>query len=177
MPVGDSPAVATPSMSFALSPQSASALRAASAWRPIWERSGMSPSSVVSAAPTMATLFCFTLRSHRPEPGQADLSRCLFECHFELEVQRQGFRSLVDANDVGHHPRSLSQLDDGDGVWRLGLEARRGPVVDDVGVQLPAATGGEACDVAGLAGRAERAWRKVDVAAGRAALEPQLARP
>jgi hypothetical protein len=46
-----------PSMSAGLSPASAIALSAASAWSWICDMSGMTPSRVVSAAPTMAIDF------------------------------------------------------------------------------------------------------------------------
>ena len=56
---GVSPAVAMPSMSFGPRPASFIALSAASACSPICDRFGMRPSSVVSAAPTMAIDFGF----------------------------------------------------------------------------------------------------------------------
>ena len=57
MSVGVRPAVATPSMSFGVRPQSAMAFSAASACMVISEMFGVLPRSVVSAAPTMAMVF------------------------------------------------------------------------------------------------------------------------
>ena len=59
MVTGVSPAVAMPSMSAGLCPASAIALSAASACNWICDMSGMTPSRVVSAAPTMAIDFSF----------------------------------------------------------------------------------------------------------------------
>src|SRR5579862_472457 len=115
MVVGVSPAVATPSMSESLSPQSLSALSAASAWSPICERPGMRPISVVSAAPTMAIDFGFIgspLR--RAEERQRDLVVELFEGDFERHVELQRLRRLRALDDVAHHARPLVEFDDGD---------------------------------------------------------------
>ena len=67
----ETPAVATPSMSSRVSPASSSALNADSAcnWRTEWP--GNTPRSVVSAAPTIATLWRSALESaiRTPRPG------------------------------------------------------------------------------------------------------------
>src|SRR5438270_13241752 len=61
-----------PSMSFGPSPASCIAFSAASACRPICDSSGMRPSSVVSAAPTMAIDFGFmALVLHSGEQNRA----------------------------------------------------------------------------------------------------------
>ena len=54
--MGDSPAVAIPSISCRVSPASSRVLRAASAWSCSWLMCGITPRSVVSAAPTIAML-------------------------------------------------------------------------------------------------------------------------
>src|SRR5580700_4735928 len=77
-----------PSMSAGLSPASCIAFNAASACRPICDRFGMRPSSVVSAAPTMAIDFGFmgsTFR--RAEQRQGDLVVDLLEGDFERHVE------------------------------------------------------------------------------------------
>ena len=65
--MGISPAVATPSISEGFKPTSSSALRAASAWSCTWDRLGILPNSVVSAAPTMAMELGFILGLRRLE--------------------------------------------------------------------------------------------------------------
>src|SRR5437764_8613306 len=116
MVVGVAPAVAMPSMSFGVRPASCIALSAASACRPICDNSGMRPSSVVSAAPTMAIDFGFISRLtfRRAEQGQGDLVVDLFPSDLDRHVEDQRLRRLWAICDVGHHPRPLIELNDGD---------------------------------------------------------------
>ena len=149
-------------MSCGLSPASCSALSAASACRPISERCGITPSSVVSAAPTMAT---DPVRLHQRasfaglEERQRDLVAQRRERDLERHVELQRLGRLRAVDDVGHHARPLVQLDHGDRVGRR--EARRRPVVDDVAVEARPAAGVEDLDLARAALRAERARREV----------------
>src|SRR6266571_3393600 len=114
-------------MSEGVSPQSWSALSAASAWRPICERPGMRPISVVSAAPTMAIDFGFMrLSLRRAEEREGDLVVDLLEGDFELHVELQGLGGLRALDDVAHQARALVELDDRDRVRRG--KARHRPV-------------------------------------------------
>src|SRR5581483_5147104 len=73
-------------------------------------------------------------------------------------------------------PRALVELDDRNGVG--GREAGCGrAVVDDIAVELALAARLEHRDLARGAGRAERPRREIDMGAGIAALQAQLARP
>src|SRR6266849_8743873 len=144
-------------MSEGFSPQSFSALSAASAWRPICDRPGMRPISVVSAAPTMAIDFGFTGGSsafRRAEQRQRDLVVDLLEGDFELHVEDERLGGLRTICDVGHQARPLVEFDDGDRVGRR--EARHRPVMDHVAVKAPLAAGAKDLDLARGAMRAER---------------------
>src|SRR5215469_16495820 len=102
-----------PSMSAGLSPASAKALSAASACSWICDMSGMTPSLVVSAAPTMAIDFGFIgspLR--RTEEGEGDLVVELLEGDLDRHVELQCLWGLRALGDVGHHARPLLELDD-----------------------------------------------------------------
>src|SRR5438128_10413229 len=106
-------------MSESFSPQSFSALSAASAWRPICDRPGMRPISVVSAAPTMAIDFGFIGSAfRRAEQGEGDLVVDLLEGHFERHVEDERFGGLRALDDVGHQARAFIELDDGDRIRR-----------------------------------------------------------
>src|SRR5437867_9010310 len=136
MVTGVSPAVATPVMSLDVSPQSFIALSAASAWSPICETLGMRPNSVVSAAPTMAIAFGFmTSAFRRTEEREGDLVVDLLKGDLERHVELQGFRRLRATGDVGHHPRTLVQFDDGDRIGRV--KTRRRAVMNDIGIEPP----------------------------------------
>ena len=169
--------VAMPSMSRMVRPASATALTAASrcSWRVEW--SGSLPTASVSAAPAMITprsrlMMLLLLRA--VEDRDADVA-ALLERHLQFHVQDEVLRGVRDAGDVGHHPWPLGELDHGDRVRRLGLEAARRPVVDHVGVQRGAAAGGEPLDVGRAALRADRPWVEVRLAAVAAALDHQFA--
>src|SRR5258708_14668933 len=154
-----------PSMSESFSPASAMALSAASACSWICDMFGMTPSSVVSAAPTIATWFlriCLALR--RTEQGKGDLVVESFERDFELHVEFERLRRLRTIDDVAHHARTFGELDDGDRIrWR---EAGCcGTVIDDVAVERALAARLEHADLARAAGRTERARWKIDIAA------------
>src|SRR5215204_2487349 len=152
-----------PSMSDSFSPASAIAFSAASACNWICDTFGMTPSSVVSAAPTTATAFlriCLTLR--RTEQGKGDFVVELFERDLELHVEFERFRRLRAVDDVTHQARALVQFDHRDGVGRR--EAGRGrAMVDDVAVKRALAAGLEHADLARGAGRAERTRREIHV--------------
>src|SRR5258705_13139957 len=109
-----------PSMSDNFSPASAIAFSAASACSWICDMFGMTPSSVVSAAPTMATWFLrISLALRRTEQGKGDLVVKLFERDFQPHVEFERFRRLRTIDDVAHHARAFVQFDHGNGVrWR-----------------------------------------------------------
>src|SRR4051794_25556244 len=97
-----------PSMSFGFSPQSFIALIAASACRPICDKLVMTPNSVVSAAPTTATVLCgMILPLRRTEQWQGDRVVLRLEHHLQLHVELQGLGCLRAIDDVGHHARAF----------------------------------------------------------------------
>src|SRR5437773_2379709 len=146
-------------MSESLSPQSLSALSAASAWSPICERPGMRPSSVVSAAPTMAIDFGFMrLSLRRAEEREGDLVIDLLEGDLERHVEDQCLGGLRALDDVAHHARALIELDDGNRVGRG--EAGDRPVVDHIAEESALAARLEHADLARRAIWAERAGRE-----------------
>src|ERR1700739_3248529 len=161
-------------MSESLSPASLMAFSAASACSWICDVLGMTPSSVVSAAPTMATWFlriCLSLR--RTEQGKGDPVVELFERDFQIHIEFERLGRLRAVNDIGHHPWTLVQFDHGDRIRRR--ETGGGTMVNDVAVELTLAARLEDGDLAGGAGGAERARREIDVGAGVATLQAQLA--
>src|SRR5438067_3510979 len=98
-------------MSFGRSPQSAMAFSAASACRPICDRSGITPSLVVSAAPTTVTAFLrMILVLRRTEQRQRDRIVLLLEHDLQVHVELQRFRRLLAFDDVGHHARPFGEL-------------------------------------------------------------------
>src|SRR3954463_14404139 len=108
-----------PSISESFSPASAMALSAASAWSWICDMFGMTPSSVVSAAPTTATAFLrMSLALHWAKQGKGDLVVELFERDFQLHVEFERLRRLRAVDDVAHHARALVQFDHGDRIGR-----------------------------------------------------------
>src|SRR5262249_23380932 len=112
-------------MSDSFSPASAMALSAASAWSWICDMVGMTPSSVVSAAPTTATWFLrMTSPLRRTEFRKGDLVVELLEADLEPHVELERLRRLRAVDDVAHHARTFVELDHGDGVGRR--EARGG---------------------------------------------------
>src|SRR5712692_4010579 len=162
-------------MSEGLSPQSFSALSAASAWSPICDRPGMRPISVVSAAPTMAIDFGFIgLSLRRAEQREGDFVVDLLEGDLERHVEDQRLGGLRALDDVAHHARAFIELDHGDRVWRG--EARDRPVMDHIAVEPALAARLEHADLARRAMRAERARREIGLLAGIAALQAQFAR-
>src|SRR5690242_354437 len=161
-------------MSESFRPASAIAFSAASACSWICDMFGMTPSSVVSAAPTTATWFLrMALPLRRTEQRKGDLVVQLFELDLDLHVEFERFRRLRTIDDVGHHPRAFVELDDGNGVG--GRKARRGgAVVDDIGIELAFAARLEDGDLSRGAGGAERPRRKIDVRTGVAALQAEF---
>src|SRR5580700_4489272 len=167
-----------PSMSAGFKPASLKAFSAASACSWICDMPGMTPSSVVSAAPTTATVPGFieclgSLAAGRLEQGQGDLLGLFLEGDLERHIEHQGIRRLRAADDVGHHARALGKLDNGNRVWRR--EAGRRAMVDDVTEEPGLAARLDDRDFARGAFGAERTRRKIGVAAVAAALQPQFA--
>src|SRR5258705_13892460 len=148
-----------PSMSDSFNPASAMALSGASACSWICDMFGMTPSSVVSAAPTIATWFlriCLALR--RTEQGKGDLVVESFERDFELHVEFERLRRLRTIDDVAHHARTFFQFHHGNRVRRR--ETGRGwAMVDDVAVERRLAAGFEHASLSRRAGRAE--WSRL----------------
>src|SRR6185295_12011634 len=102
---------------------------------------GMTPSSVVSAAPTTATAFLrMMLALRRTEQRKGDLVVELLERDFELHIELQRLRRLRTIDDVAHHARTLVEFYHRDRVGR-GEAGRRRAVVDDVAVELALAAG------------------------------------
>src|SRR6185437_6408330 len=163
-------------MSESFSPASAIAFSAASACNWICDTFGMTPSSVVSAAPTTATWFLrMMLPFRRTEQGKGDLVVELFEFHLDLHVELERFRRLRTVDDVAHHPRTFVELHHCDRVRRREAGCG-GAEIDHVAVEETLAARLEYRNLARGAGRAERARRKIDMRAGVAALQAQLAR-
>src|ERR1700681_2671805 len=136
------------------------ALSGASACSWICETFGITPSSVVSAAPTTATWFLrMVLTLRRTEQGKGDLVVEFFERDFQLHVEFERLRRLRTIDDVAHHPRSFIQFHHRDGVRRR--KAWHPAVMDDVAVEFCSAAGLERADLARGAGRAERARREI----------------
>src|ERR1035437_4616144 len=148
-------------MSVGLSPASASMLSAASACSWICERFAMTPRSVVSAAPTTATDFCFMLLPSGLEERQRDGVGLLLEHHLERHVELQRLGRLRAAHDVGHHARPFVELDHCDRIGRR--KTGRGSLMDDVAVKLRAPARPEHRDLERRALGAEWARWKIDV--------------
>src|SRR5438552_836452 len=70
---------------------------------------------------------------------QRDVVVLLVPLDFDAQADRQVLRLRLDADNVGHHARTFIELDDGDDIRRVVLEAGRRAMGDDVGVQLAAA--------------------------------------
>src|SRR5690242_14500403 len=161
-------------MSFGFRPQSAIAFNAASACNWICDMSGMTPSFVVSAAPTTATVLCGIASAfRRTEKGQSDAVILLGERHFQVHVQLQRLWRLRAIHDVGHHARTFREFHHSDRI--RGLETGDLAMMDYVAVEDRLAGGLEHADLARAAFRAERARREICVAAIVAALQPQFA--
>src|SRR3954453_12627715 len=98
-------------MSDSFRPASAIAFSAASACSWICDILGMTPSSVVSAAPTTATAFLrMGLALGRTEKGKRDLVVDLLDRDFQLHAELERLRRLRAIHDVAHHPRTYLQL-------------------------------------------------------------------
>src|SRR5277367_3166483 len=159
-------------MSFGFNPQSAIAFSAASACNWICDMSGMTPSFVVSAAPTTATVLCgIGSAFRRTEEGQRDGIVLFREHHLEWHIEYQCLRRLRAFYDVAHHARAFRQLDHGDGIGRL--EAGHLAMMDHVAVQDRLARCLEHADRTRGAFRAERPWGEIHVTASVAALQAQ----
>src|ERR1700735_211199 len=161
-------------MSFGFRPQSAIAFSAASACNWICDMSGMTPSFVVSAAPTTATVLCGIASAfRRTEEGERDRVGLFGEHHFERHVELQRLGRLRAFDNVRHHARTFRKLHHGDRIGRL--EAGDLAMMDHVAIEDRAAAGGECVDLPRCAFRAERAWREIRVPAFVAALQAKLA--
>src|SRR6202047_3057669 len=118
-------------MSDSFSPASAIAFSAASACNWICDILGMTPSSVVSAAPTTATWFLrIALPLRRTKQRKGDLVVELFERDFQRHVELERLGRLRTIDDVAHHPRAFVELHHRDRIGRG--EAGRRAMMDDV---------------------------------------------
>src|SRR5262249_29170012 len=118
-------------MSESFSPAFAIAFSAASACNWICDTFGITPSSVVSAAPTIATWFLrMILPLGRTKQGKGDLVVESFELDLDPHVEFERLRSLRAVDDIGHHSRTFVELHNGNRIGRT--EPRGGPVMDDV---------------------------------------------
>src|SRR6185436_8879501 len=98
-------------MSFGFRPHSAIAFSAASACSWICDTSGITPSFVVSAAPTTATvLWSIGSAFRRTEEGQRDGVVLFCEHHLQRHVELQCLRCLRAIDDIAHHPWTFSEL-------------------------------------------------------------------
>ena len=137
---------------------------------------GILPISVVSAAPTAATLFCFMASQ---APAGLNRGRVIrpkssnFTSTRHVELQRLG--RLRAIHDIGHHLRPFGQLHHRDGMGLRAPMSWARAVVDHIAPEHALAGGLEDLDVAGAALGAERAGRKVGVGAiRRSTLQQQL---
>src|SRR3954469_1663584 len=145
-----------PSMSDSFSPASLMALSAASACSWSWDMLGMTPSSVVSAAPTTATAFLRMVSALcRTEDGKGERVVDRLECDFELHVEFERLRCLRAVDDVAHQPRAFVEFDHRDRIRRREAVRRRA-VIDHVAVQEAFAGRLEDRDIPRGAFRAER---------------------
>src|SRR5437763_8441346 len=97
----------------------------------------------------------------------------LFESYFQWHVEHEILRRALDATNIGHHPHSLRELNDGDRVRRFRLESRRGTMIDHVGIKAAPARRLEPLHVFREAAGAEEARIEVGlIAAVFAALDP-----
>src|SRR5258706_10424913 len=105
-------------------PASRTALSAASACSWTWDVFGMTPSCVVSAAPTTAALDRFMSRLQRFKERKGDLLVLLGKSDLERHVEAESFRRLCAARYVRHHSWAFLELHDRNPVWSL---ESRGP--------------------------------------------------
>ena len=120
---GLSPLIATPSTSAGVSPQSASARRAASVASPSDDAATV-PISAVSAAPTIAT----PARGHEAlgRNSGSVMSPTGLEHDLDREIERQHVGIGVDLDQVRQQARALVELDHRDHVRRGEARARHG---------------------------------------------------
>src|SRR4051794_31113396 len=129
------------------------AFSAASACSWICDTFGITPSSVVSAAPTTATWF-LRMRSalRRTEQRKGDGVVELFEFHFQFHVEFERLRRLRAIDDVGHHALAFVEFHDGNRIGRRKAGDRT--MMNHIAVELCLAAGLEHADLARGAARA-----------------------
>src|SRR5439155_6981957 len=177
-----SPALKTASTSSFLRPASASAFRAASAWSWKADLCGSFPCSSASAAPTIATRprirwsapLMSALGPGGAEAGQRDLRRHVLEDHLDRHPDPDAGGVGLDADQVGHEPRPLLELDDREHVGRRQREVPRAPVHDREGVERAATAHPLPLEVRRETMRAGPARIEVMTAARATALEQEL---
>src|SRR5260370_42285214 len=101
---------------------------------------GITPSCVVSAAPTTAALDRFMSRLRRFEERKSDLLVLLGKSYLKRHVETESFRRLCAAGNVCHHSGAFLDLHYGNRVWSL--ESRHRLLRNNVaGKRCPAARG------------------------------------
>src|SRR5439155_25184930 len=177
-----STALKTASTSSYPKPASASAIRAASAWSWKADLCGSLPCSSASAAPTIATRPRIRPRSALmsgsgrcgAEARQRDVRRHVVEDHFDRHPDPDVRGVGLDADQVGHEPRPLLELDDREHVGRRQREVPRAPVHDREGVERAATAHPLPLEVRRETMRAGPARIEVMTAARATALEQEL---
>src|ERR1700740_666075 len=133
---------------------------------------GMTPSCVVSAAPTTAVLDRFMARLRRFKERKRDLLALPGKGDLERHVETEGFWCLCAAGNVCHHSRALLELHHGNRVGSL--ESGDRSLRNDVAVKRRPAAGGEYLDLRTGALGTEGTRREIRVGAMDTSLESQL---
>src|SRR5580692_1600255 len=133
---------------------------------------GMTPSCVVSAAPTTAALDRFMSRLRRFKERKSDLLILLGKSDIERHVEPESFWRLCAAGYIRHHSGALLELHYGNRVG--GLETRDRSLRNDVAVKRCPAARGECLDLCVGALRTEGTRRKIHVGAMHTSLESQF---
>src|ERR1700756_15480 len=136
---------------------------------------GMTPSCVVSAAPTTAAPDRFMSHLRRFKERKSDLLVLLGKSDFEQHVETESFWRLCAAGNVCHHSGAFLELHYGNRVGSL--ESRDRSLRNNVAVKRRPAAGGECLDLrAGTLGT-EGSRREIRVGATDTPLESQLPLP
>src|SRR6202008_2869873 len=133
---------------------------------------GMTPSCVVSAAPTTAALDRFMSRFRRFKERKSDLVVLLGKSELERHVETESFWRLCAASNVCHHSGAFLELHYGNRVGSL--ESRDRSLRNDVAVKGCPAARGKCLDLRTGALGTEGTRREIHVGAMDASLESQL---
>src|SRR6266404_1583362 len=133
---------------------------------------GITPSCVVSAAPTTAALDRFMSRLRLFKERKSDLLVLLGESDLERHVETESFRRLCAAGNVCHHSGALLELHYGNRVGSI--ESRNRSLRNNVAVKRCPAARGECLDLRAGALGTEGTRREIRVRAMDTSLEAQL---